>query len=228
MFAANRDRFHFADAKIRYKRIYLPDLEAGQDPFDLERIQRVEMDAFIHSLHLNTNDRIIMADVDEIPSLHTLQLLKKCNSPNIHLQLRNYLYSFEFQIDFESWRSKVVRHPFPYSHSRATDLILADSGWHCSFCFRTINEFVFKMRAYSHADRVHSERFLDHHRIQEIICKGSDIYDLVPEVHSYKEMFIKWDPVKSASAIGLPWYVVKEFRKFNFLLPGGCLRPPET
>lgn len=36
-------------------------------------------------------------------------------------------------------------------------MVLADAGWHCSFCFRYIGEFQMKMLGYSHADRVHHE-----------------------------------------------------------------------
>lgn len=223
IFAQNRERFNFAVDKIKYKAIMLPPLN-GRDPFVLERIQRSEMDSLINSMGLEKNDRIVMADVDEIPSGHTLSLLKHCTAPNVHLQLRNYMYSFEFFIDFNSWRSKVVRYPYPYSHSRTPAKLLADAGWHCSYCFRSLADFQFKMKAYSHADRVHSKLVLDPKRIQSVICDGTDIFDLVPEAYTYKELWMKWMPTKSASGVGLPWWALKEAIRFKYLLPGGCLR----
>ena len=81
------------------------------------------------------------------------------------------------------------------------------------------------MQAYSHADRVHSERILDPKRIQKVICQGTDIYDMIPEVHTYRELFLKWGKLpKSYSAIGLPLWVVHEAKRFKYLLPGGCVR----
>ena len=108
---------------------------------------------------------VIFSDVDEIPSKHTLRLVKTCAAPSpIHLQMRNFLYSFEWPYGRGSWRAQI--HEWGddeyYRHSQATDVILADAGWHCrctpiciylrhteshaSFCFRSINEFVTKMQ----------------------------------------------------------------------------------
>lgn len=38
-----------------------------------------------------------------------------------------------------------------------TDLTFSAAGWHCSFRFRELQEYVFKMTAYSHANRVKAE-----------------------------------------------------------------------
>jgi beta-1,4-mannosyl-glycoprotein beta-1,4-N-acetylglucosaminyltransferase len=101
------------------------------------------------------------------------------------------------------------------------------AGWHCSFCFRTIKEFVFKMTSYSHADRVRGDQFLSKDHIQDVICTGQDIFGMYPEAYSYKDLFAKWDGApKSDSAVGLPKAVLED-DKFSFLLPGGCQRQIE-
>lgn len=77
---------------------------------------------------------ILMSDVDEIPSLGTMQLLKHCRSPlPIHLQMQNYIYSFEFPTDMHSWRAQLHQADDgkSYMHGKTADVALVDAGWHC-------------------------------------------------------------------------------------------------
>ncbi|KAF7838779.1 Beta-1,4-mannosyl-glycoprotein 4-beta-N-acetylglucosaminyltransferase [Senna tora] len=233
-FVSNKVRFSFAEDKIVHDvfsgRVATPG--KYEDPFLLESQQRVAMNSLLRHAGILNGDIIIMSDTDEIPSPHTLKLLQWCDGipPIMHLELRHYMYSFEFPVDYSSWRSSVhvVGPRTQYRHSRQTDLIFSDAGWHCSFCFRHISEFVFKMTAYSHADRVRSRHFLSHPRIQELICQGDDLYDMLPEEYSFQELIKKMGPIpRSASAVHLPTYLIENADKFKFLLPGGCLRKPE-
>jgi beta-1,4-mannosyl-glycoprotein beta-1,4-N-acetylglucosaminyltransferase len=227
VFAQNRDRFAFAAHKIVHKQFSLPFLNQNdeQSYFEVERLHRDQMQKLLVDQNLNTGDRIIFADLDEIPAGHTIDLIKSCSSPpRIHLQLRNYLFSFEFHIDNQSWRAQIATWPAVYSHSRATDLMLADAGWHCSYCFRTLDDFRFKMLGFSHADRVHYNSLLSDESIQSRICQGKDPFDMIPEAHSFSDLFRKMNPVKSKSAVGLPSWLVQNAEKFRFLLPGGCKR----
>jgi hypothetical protein len=62
--------------------------------------------------------------------------------------------AFQFFLDDKSWRASIQRYPAGktrYVHFRQTYEHFADSGWHCSFYFCCISDFVFKMQAYSHA-----------------------------------------------------------------------------
>ncbi|KAI8895259.1 glycosyl transferase [Globomyces pollinis-pini] len=227
VFAENRNRFDFAKHKIIYKTVEVPVLPANGDPFDVERAHRLAMNSLIQNSGIQKDDWVLMMDVDEIPSWHTVELLRRCDGipPILHLQLRNYLYSFEFQLDMESWRGKASKYPAYYGHARSSDDILADSGWHCSFCFKHISDFVFKMQGYSHADRVHSQYFLDPKRIQNVICDGVDIFDMPPEAWDYRELVRKWGPMaKETSMIVLPRLLLEHPQRFKFLLPGGCVR----
>lgn len=188
------------------------------------------MNELLSNAGAKSGDWILMTDVDEIPRPSTIDLLRNCQdipSP-LHLQLKNYLYSFEFLPDMDSWRAKAAIYPFPYGHSRSSDSLLTDAGWHCSFCFRYIKDFQFKMQGYSHADRVHSKSYLDPDRIQKIICDGGDLYNMLPEAYTFKDLFSKWDLIpKQTSAIDLPSVVLAESKKFKYLLPGNCLRDQE-
>ena len=230
-FASHWERFTFAQEKIIHDffpgRVALPGLR--EDPFVLESRQRGAMNALLRRAGISNGDILLMADTDEIPSPHTLKLLQWCDgiSPIMHLELRHYMYSFEFPVDYSSWRATahIYGPGTHYQHSRQTNLLLSDAGWHCSFCFRRISEFVFKMTAYSHADRVRFKSFLSHSRIQDLICKGDDLFDMLPEEYSFKELIKKMGPIpRSASAVHLPTYLIENADKFKFLLPGGCLR----
>lgn len=210
-FTSNRARFAFAADKVVDGmfpgRVATPG--SHQDPFVLESQQRMAMNRLLHHAGVMNDDILLMADTDEIPSPHTLKLLQWCDEiPAVmHLELKHYMYSFEFPVDYSSWRATAnVYSPLTrYRHSRGTDVIFSDAGWHCSFCFRYISEFVFKMTAYSHADRVKQRDFLCHKRIQELICKGDDLYDMLPEEYSFRELIRKMGSIpRSASAVHLP------------------------
>ncbi|KAJ4781040.1 hypothetical protein LUZ62_016847 [Rhynchospora pubera] len=228
-FSSNISRF--ASHKIIYEILPIMDSPYYQkgDPFRLEAIHRMALNSLLHRSGIKPGDIVIMADTDEIPSPETLQLLKWCDGipPVMHLELKHYMYSFEFPVDYSSWRATahVYHEHTRYRHSRQTDYLFSDAGWHCSFCFRRIEDFLFKMTAYSHADRVRKKSFLDPKRIQKIICEGADLFNMLPEEYSFREFFKKIGPIpKSGSAINLPGHLIRNAERFKFLLPGGCLR----
>lgn len=233
-FASNRARFAFAEDKIAHGVFSgrAADRGSHKDPFVLESAQRGAMNGLLHRAGISNGDLLIMSDTDEVPSPHTIKLLQWCDEvpPVLHLELRHYMYSFEFPVDYSSWRATAhIYGPWTqYRHSRQTNIILSDAGWHCSFCFRYIREFVFKMTAYSHADRVKRSDFLKHSRIQKLICQGDDLFDMLPEEYSFSELIKKMGSIpRSASAVNLPAYLIENAVKYRFLLPGGCIRPSE-
>jgi beta-1,4-mannosyl-glycoprotein beta-1,4-N-acetylglucosaminyltransferase len=146
--------------------------------------------AHIAELLPDTQTLVIMSDIDELPAAHTVQLLRMCDfGQSIHLQLRNYVYSFEWLVGLTSWRASVhVWNPdVYYRHGQSSDTVLADAGWHCSYCFRTISEYATKMQGFSHADRIGGRLdLLDPKRIQDTICKGKDIFGMLPEAYSVR------------------------------------------
>lgn len=229
IFANNRDKFKFIEPRLTYGMIG-GRFKRGENPFIEESYQRVALDQLLRIAGIEDDDLLIMSDVDEIPSAHTVNLLRWCdNIPSIlHLRMRNYLYSFEYYLDNNSWRASVHRYQngkTRYAHYRQTDYILSDAGWHCSFCFRHIDEFIFKMKAYSHSDRVRFSHFLKPKRLQDVICKGTDLFDMLPEEYTFKEIIGKMGPIpRSYSAVHLPSYLLNNAEKYRFLLPGNCIR----
>ncbi|GAN05395.1 beta-1,4-N-acetylglucosaminyltransferase-like protein [Mucor ambiguus] len=250
-FNEHKKRFQFAASKIHHVIIDQYALPAGEGPFYNEGKMREAMDQALVDAGAKTNDLIIMSDVDELPRAQTIEIISSCEGvpEMLHLQLRNYMYSFEFYVDISSWRAHVVKynagHTF-YTHGQITEDLLSDAGnhktgqtnachhaysvalssigWHCSFCFRTIQEFQFKMKSYSHSDRVSSDGLLSADRIQKTICDGTDIFDMPPESYNYKDMVSKLRIDSSQSGVGLPSSLLNDSQRFKFLLPGGCMR----
>lgn len=224
-FSDNLPRFEFAATKTVHRAF-----PGGtrKDPFILEAEQRMAVNSLLWKSGLTAGDVVIMSDTDEMPSRETVELLRWCDGvpPVLHLQLRQYMYSFEFYVDSSSWRATahVVTPQTRYRHGRQSDVILADAGWHCSFCFRRMEDFVLKMTGYSHADRVRKNKYyLKRDRIQGIICRGDDLFDMLPEEYSFKELIGKMGSIpRSASAIHLPPFLLQNADRFKFLLPGDC------
>jgi beta-1,4-mannosyl-glycoprotein beta-1,4-N-acetylglucosaminyltransferase len=241
-FMENKERFRFAEDKIVYGEFKAPPVTEEQAMgFTLETMLRDFMSNLLRSRGVVNDDIVIMADVDEIPSRHTIELFKHCDGfPDVlHLGMKNYLYSFEFPITHQAgyltdaspnsyqWRPQIHRwsNGAYYRHGRSTATMLADSGWHCSFCFRYIKDFTFKMTAYSHSDRVRSADFLDPARVQRIACEGTDIFDMPSESFTFFDLLLNWyPPVKTQAAVHLPRPVLEDAEKFAFLLPGNCIR----
>ncbi|KAL7135860.1 hypothetical protein ABFS83_11G126000 [Erythranthe nasuta] len=228
-FADHKSEFDFVKARLSYG-VVSGGFRKGENPFIEEAYQRLALDHLLKNAGIEDDDLLIMSDVDEIPSSHTINLLRWCDEiPDvIHLELKNYMYSFEFRHNQLSWRASVHRYKHgktKYAHFRQSDYLLSDSGWHCSFCFRKISDFIFKMKAYSHNDRVRFSHFLDSKRIQDIICRGADLYDMLPEEYTFRDIIGNLGPIPhSFSAVHLPPYLLENAEEFKHLLPGNCIR----
>ncbi|EJD54629.1 glycosyltransferase family 17 protein [Auricularia subglabra TFB-10046 SS5] len=229
-FARHRSRFAKFEHKIVYQSL-AGTIPPSREPFDVENNHRAAMTRLLESNLVGGRSLplVIFSDTDEIPSAHTIRLLKRCafHSP-LHLRMRTFMYSFEWPYGDTSWRAQV--HDWKtrrtnYAHSMQSDVALEDAGWHCTFCFRYLDEFVTKMQGYSHADRIGGVKsILDPGRIQEVICKGKDMFNMLPESYTYKDLISLMNLEPSRSMVGLPTYLIQNAKKFKFLLPGGCQR----
>lgn len=121
----NLNRFKFAEEKLRHIVIRNSLKENPWNNFENEVIMRRDMTQAIRSLRPNYGDLIIVGDVDEIPFKETIKLLKNCEgySKELHLQMRNYVYSFEFYIDTTNWKPHVDTYSqnFRYHHGKPTE-----------------------------------------------------------------------------------------------------------
>lgn len=171
LYPAHADRFAFAKGKIIYGQI--GDLRVHNssirlDPFVNEgKMRRGVSDIIEREAQPPSGSIILQSDVDEIPSARALSLLRYCKGWGhaIHLGMPSYLYSFEFPMQREPSTSTRVNNGEGYgprqnraaakrylpgiyngfTHSRISDSILEFAGWHVTFGFRYLEDFIFKM-----------------------------------------------------------------------------------
>jgi beta-1,4-mannosyl-glycoprotein beta-1,4-N-acetylglucosaminyltransferase len=226
LFHENRERFKFAQDKIVYAQFY--DTEGGADAWLREDRMRRFFDSVLLEAGIKQGDVLLMTDTDEIPFNHVVLMFSECKGmPQItHLQLRNYMYSFQWLVDMDSWRAQVHYYQpgqTRYQHDRRSDYMLVDSGWHCSFCFARIKDFVFKMTAYSHYDRIQSSAYLEQEWIRRAVCEGLEIFGFLPTSYTLFELLYKLEvPYQHiTSEVDLPEYVLRNKQRFGYLLPNG-------
>ncbi|KAG8986346.1 hypothetical protein FRB93_005342 [Tulasnella sp. JGI-2019a] len=224
--------------KIRYKAMKGRPLGSEEHPFDIENEMRRTMTSWIEGPEggVEDGDLVIMSDVDEIPSRPAITLLSTCAAPSpIHLALSNHLYTFSQTLSplLPSWRARVTRFKRGqtfYSHGLTTPAesipMLTDAGWHCSFCFPTIGDFVFKARAFSHTDRLgpaHSAaRLLDPEAIKHAVCSGRDFFGMLPEAYDWLSLVTRWKGAGEREGGELPSELVKGgTEKWGWLIGAG-------
>ncbi|KAF8591910.1 glycosyltransferase family 17 protein [Ramaria rubella] len=237
-FQENKNQFSKWSHKIDYIAFTGTSLDKfsfQRGDFALETQQRNAMTDFINSLHPPEGTLVLIADVDEIPYASTMELIKTCELPSIlHLEFIPFVYSFEFYSGDWVWHTQVhLWHPGSYykHSSKSTEDYITQAGVHCSFCFRYISEFQFKMKAYSHSDRLgdNPEALLDADRIQTTICEGDNIFGMLPESYTFLDLFTRWKGTaeRRRTARYAPTAVRTDPERYAYLLPGGCQRKHE-
>jgi beta-1,4-mannosyl-glycoprotein beta-1,4-N-acetylglucosaminyltransferase len=146
VFSEHADEPRFARFKHKLVHHVMPPPAPGTPPFDYEADHRRAMTILLNQHGANSLDNttlVIMADVDELPSAQTIRLLKGCEGwgAKIHLLLRNFIYSYEWELVNPSWRAAVQTwsQDVWYGHSATRGQgelqAIADSGWHCRSVF---------------------------------------------------------------------------------------------
>jgi beta-1,4-mannosyl-glycoprotein beta-1,4-N-acetylglucosaminyltransferase len=148
----------------------------------------------------NAGDVILVSDVDEIPRPATLTVLRNCAFPRrLTLRSRFYYYGFQWLHRGEEWA-----HPQATIYQGLADTILpvnlrnGDGGlpilshldkadlwnaaWHCSSCFRTLEEMINKITSFSHQGWNRPE-FRDRAGIVRRVRKGLDLFDREGQIY---------------------------------------------
>lgn len=132
------------------------------DALEGDRALRREIRRPMHydRVGLEKGDLVVFADLDEIPRRSTIELLRSCAWPagvdRINLQLMNYMFSFEFPKGDSVVPTAVIRFTgrnhvdFYHGIPKQNPVALAQAGWHCTWCFKSINEIIAKMKGYGH------------------------------------------------------------------------------
>ena len=89
------------------------------------------------------------------------------------------------------------------------------------------------MGAYSHAERGGSATsvFRTPAHVQRAVCEGRDLYDMLPEAYTFRDLFARWGRLPPRATRDLPMLLRRQqeqkhvAKRFQFLLPGHCLRP---
>jgi len=245
IFQENRHRFAWAESKIVYRQLTADHELLADESQDArygwaneERTRDAVTWYLRNVVNAADNDIVLMCDVDEIPSATTMSLLRSCAGYDrvMHLNMKSYMYSFEFSVkelplystlgQVKTWWSGAT-----YNHTRSAEAqrILLQAGWHCSFCFRKIAEFQFKMAAFSHADRLlYPEKMLNPSYIQDRLCSGKEIFGMFPEAYTWRELWKAMGAFPKVQEGVLPQAVLKDIANgkgmYQFLLPGNCVR----
>jgi len=243
IFQEHRERFSWAKGKIVYGEI--TNLSAGESKEVREgwtneaATRQVVTNLLRDTIHAVDGDLIIESDVDEIPSASTISLFRSCEGydEEFHLNLDTYMYSFEYSVSgvlpHYSTRAQIKtwRRGTEYTHNRSEKgkRLLLHAGWHCTFCFRNIADFQFKMVAFSHADRLlYPEKMLNPRYIQDRLCSGKELFGMLPEAFSWKELWDALGAFPKAKVGELPKALIQDIAKregkYSFLLPGNCQR----
>lgn len=95
--------------------------------------------------------------------------------------------SFEWYFGLKSWQASVHLWGTDsyYRHTKSGERILAEAGWHCTYCFRTIADYMEVGRS-----RGLEKLTLDPKSIQDAICHGKDLFGMFPEAYSVSSFFI--------------------------------------
>lgn len=156
--------------------------------FAIETEQRNHMTGIINDLYRTAGPAetlVLVADVDEIPYDHTLRLIKTCSFEWVSGDLDSW------HIQLHTWDPQTSY----YKHSsKSTEDYITYAGVHCSFCFAKISDFQWKMKAYSHNDRLgdHPKALLLPDRIQRAVCKGENIFGMLPEAYTWWDLITRW------------------------------------
>lgn len=229
-----KDRFKQFHDKIIHLLVQTQD-NRNVIPMERERKLRAKMWDGLFMLGAREGDLLIVADTDEIPRSEVIKLFKYCEGfpQRQQLQMRNYMFSFEFQMrDTNNVPSLRVINGSDlnnlFSHRRVGDMLVADAGWHCSYCLKYVEDIIEKMEAYSHADQATKDSKNKLH-LQRVMCTGGRIFpNYYPEVYSFRDLILSWADLPSThSVVGLPAYLVENFEKFKYLFPGHCKREPK-
>lgn len=168
------------------------------------------------SASIKPGDLVILSDLDEIPRASVVNRLKRCSGwrDPVALWTRLYFYSFEFRGDPGKpmdW-PKVMFVTHPGNGEELVDQTalregkihfspthIPNAGWHCSWCFDDLDDFVKKLGDYSHKEHDHP-RFRDKAHIVSSILLQLDIVDRTSDGVVF---FREKEPLEMPSWLGL-------------------------
>lgn len=192
------DRFAKYHDKMLHHELEFPSSFHPRRTWDYETLQR---DASFEQVFPKlTGDRapalgdvLVVADVDEIPRPDTLRTLRACTFPRrLTLYSQFYYYSFQFRKTGSEWQhpqatfyegQQQTLKPDDLRSGKGGFPVLrwfetgsyANSSWHCSSCFDSIELFLNKMASFSHK-WMNGAQFRDRDKIAAAVREGQDLW----------------------------------------------------
>jgi hypothetical protein len=136
----------------------------------------------VNSQSPNPDDLILLCDVDEIPTREAITLVRQ-QPPSNYYNLHGQLFHYSFRWHVGNWdRPVVIRYgslvaPLDnYKFFRIRLVLPGVLHYHCSFCFPTIREIIWKLASFSHTE-YSTGRFQDPNYVYARIACG---YGVLP------------------------------------------------
>lgn len=227
--------FSFKDinnlARFRDKIVFwdVTDMPEGDDPWQREKHQRNAVAEGLKFIGCKSKDRVILADVDEIPRKEVVPEAAKLKAP-VLFQLRFFYYYVNVRGVTTPWWpnlrmanfSDLLPDPQKLRDLKAKDArfhVIPDSGWHFSFLGgpRRIRE---KIAAFSHHREFDKPKFTSDENLNKILSEKKDIFDRkLPIIGNKLTAFgrkVVWEKVNIDNSY--PEYFLKNQEKFEYMI----------
>jgi beta-1,4-mannosyl-glycoprotein beta-1,4-N-acetylglucosaminyltransferase len=217
--------------------------------YGLEAMQRRAIMKGLHNRGIQDGDVFITGDVDEIPNRATGLYLTKCDlfPQDITLHMPTFIGGFQFHSYEEDKRHAKARmyrknrkNPQWVSHhQKIGNFLMLHSGWHCSWCFKTLDQFRFKMDAGVHHDRsssnLNSPNYISDATINDRLSRGEPPLERTyerPESYTFHDAIHRWYEKWNVNGRQfskhdmnlLPIALNESPKKFHYLIPGGTIQ----
>lgn len=182
-----RDKHLFS--KFLHKILFVRHIDNPvENPWTNESNQRNGLMEGLNTLQLNSNDIIMLSDVDEIPDTNILNKLKAKNFNGVYTFYQNAYYYNTKCRNTEKWCGTVVfnygsdllklniqgiRSLKDYFRRIGSDGDYNSGGWHFSYCGDT-DYIINKLRSFSHRG-FDTPKYNDPEIIQKCIMEGKDL-----------------------------------------------------
>jgi beta-1,4-mannosyl-glycoprotein beta-1,4-N-acetylglucosaminyltransferase len=193
-FENNKQRFSkFLDKIIHI--VVKDNIPQTQCAWDREKYQRYCIDEGIKKLNLNSDDIIIIADLDEIPDSKTLLNLKNNNGVDgiYFLEMDLYYYNITCKFNNKWNQTKILNFGTYIKYNNDVEVIfrrhihnegvIKNGGWHFSY-FGNIEFIKNKILNFAHQE-YNNDYILNDDRINAQIQYSKDLYGRPTETFNY-------------------------------------------
>jgi beta-1,4-mannosyl-glycoprotein beta-1,4-N-acetylglucosaminyltransferase len=180
-FENNKDRFtNFLDKIIHI--IVKDNIPQTSNAWDIENYQRRGIDQGIKQLNLNSDDLIIITDLDEIPDADTLQHIKNTNEINgvYSMEMDLYYYNLNCKCKNKWYHAKILNFgnynndPQSVRDWGSVNGCIQNGGWHLSY-FGDVDFIKNKIKNFAHQE-FNNDFILNDERILKQIQGNGDLY----------------------------------------------------